>query len=70
MPSPADTIEQHLDDLFSYADVTGVAEGAHEGRPCIKVYLSQDNPLTRLELPEELNGHPVVIEITGSFNKL
>ncbi len=68
--SPADTIEQYLDELFAYADVTGVAEGEHESRPCIKIYLAQDNELTRLELPEELNGYRVVVEVTGSFNKL
>jgi hypothetical protein len=62
-------IERHVDELFSLQDVAGVAEGLIDSRPCIKIYLTQENAETRLGLPDELDGYPVVIEVTGSFNK-
>ncbi len=65
---PGAVIEQHLDWLFEFEDVAGVAEGELDGQPCIKVYLVQENSRTRLELPDTLEGLPVVIEVTGSFN--
>lgn len=70
MHSPADVIETHLDWLFGLEDVAGVAEGVLDGRPCIKVYLVQENTRTVLELPAELDGYVVITEITGRFTKL
>ncbi len=65
---PASVIEQHLDRLFAFEDVAGVAEGELDGQPCIKIYLVQENSASLLELPKEIDGLPVVIEVTGSFN--
>jgi len=68
--SPAAIIEQHLDWLFAFEDIAGVAEGAVDNQPCVKVFLTQENSRTRLELPDELDGLPLVIEVTGSFSPL
>ncbi len=68
LQTPAAIIEQHLEWLFDFEDVAGVAEGELDSQPCIKVYLVQENSRTRLELPDELGGLPLVIEITGSFS--
>jgi hypothetical protein len=65
---PATVIEKHLEWLFQFEDVAGVAEGEFNNQPCIKVYLVQENSRTQLELPDTLDGLPLVIEITGSFN--
>ncbi len=70
MQSPKDVIDQYLEWLFAFEDVAGVAEGAVDNQPCVKVFLTQENSRTRLELPDELDGLPLVIEITGSFNPL
>lgn len=67
MNSAAEIIEQHLDWLFAFEDVAGVAEGDLNNLPCIKVYLTTENSRTRLELPDSLDGLPLVVEITGSF---
>ena len=64
----SDVIAEHLDDIFALEDVAGIAEGTLDGRPCIKIYLVQANSRTSLELPEEIDGFPLVIEITGSFS--
>lgn len=69
MPSPAEVIETHLDWLFGLEDVAGVAEGERDGAPCIKIYMVQENTRTVLELPPELGGFPVTVEITGSFSR-
>ncbi|MBT8422368.1 MAG: hypothetical protein HKN56_05270 [Gammaproteobacteria bacterium] len=69
MPTIAEVIEIHLDRLFGLEDVAGVAEGQLDGEPCIKIYLVQENTRTVLELPGELEGYPLVTEITGSFTK-
>ncbi len=68
--SAAAIIEQHLDWFFGFEDVAGVAEGELRNQPCIKVFLTQENSRTRLELPDELEGMPLVIEVTGSFSPL
>jgi len=68
--STAEIIEQHLDELFGYEDVAGVGEGELDGKPCIKIFLTRENDRTRLALPEALGGHPVVVEISGSFSRL
>ena len=65
---PGSIIERHLDWFFEFEDVAGVAEGEINNQPCIKIYLVQENSRTRLELPDTLEGLPLVIEITGSFN--
>ena len=67
---PGAVIEKHLDWLFGFEDVAGVAEGELNDRPCIKLYLVQENSRTRMELPDTLEGLPLVIEVTGSFNTL
>ena len=69
MPTPAEVIESHLDWIFSLEDVAGVAEGLLDGQPCIKVFMVQENTRTALELTDDLGGYPVLLEITGSFNK-
>jgi len=65
----SDVIAEHLDAFFALEDVAGVAEGMLDGTPCIKIYLVQANSRTSLELPDEIDGYPVVVEITGSFSK-
>lgn len=63
----SDVIAAHLDEWFALDDVAGIAEGMLDGLPCIKIYLVQANSRTSLELPAEIDGYPVLIEVTGSF---
>ena len=48
--------------------VSGTAIGESQGRPCLKVYVS-DSAAGR-SLPTSMGGYPVVVETTGRFERL
>ena len=47
--------------------VVGVGESSCDGRPCIKIYLASADDELEQQLPSELDGVPVVIQISGEF---
>lgn len=50
--------------------VTGTAIGLHSGKPCLKVYVSTDDPAITRSLPSRMQGVRVVVEATGTFKRL
>jgi len=68
---PDRNIEQlitlNADRIMALADVVAVAEGQCDGHACIKVLLAKENADTRSRLPSELQGIPVMVEISGPF---
>ncbi|MGW8268144.1 MAG: hypothetical protein ACWGSQ_17390 [Longimicrobiales bacterium] len=48
--------------------VTGTAVGEEDGKPCLKVYLSDKKAAE--SLPGSVAGFRVVVEITGPFRRL
>lgn len=50
--------------------VTGTAIGLHGGKPCLKVYVSTDDPAITRSLPSRMQGVRVVVEATGTFKRL
>jgi hypothetical protein len=52
--------------------VVGVYVGTLEDRhtPCLKVMLAKDTPELRRAIPAAIEGHPVVIEVTGEIRAL
>ena len=68
------TIEQvqeaHTEEWMAIDGVEGTAIGLYEGKPCIKIFSSV--PATQLKnmIPSSVEGHPVIIEETGSFRAL
>ena len=48
--------------------VAGTAIGQHRGKPCLKVYLSDER--ARASVPGSVGGYPVVVETTGTFKRL
>lgn len=50
--------------------VTGTAIGLHGGKPCLKVYVSTDDPEITRSLPSRMQGVRVVVEATGTFKRL
>jgi hypothetical protein len=47
--------------------VVGTAEGLTEtGRPCVLVLVAERTPEVRA-IPRALDGHPVVIQVTGEI---
>ena len=71
---PERTIEQvqeeHTDGWMAIPGVEGTAIGLFKGRPCIKILSSLDPEQLRTNIPETVEGYPVVIEQTGTFRAL
>ena len=60
-------IARNADRIMALADVVAVSESRCNDRPCIKILLAADNADTKALLPQQLEGFPVVIEVSGSF---
>ena len=60
----------HTDQLMSLSGVLGVGIGELDGRPCITVLVNEDSQALRDQIPGEIDGFPVVIEVTGEFRAL
>lgn len=65
-------LADHDDRLLAIPGVVGVYVGLlDDGRTaCLKVMLVSTNPATLLELPGDLEGHPVIAEVTGELRPL
>ena len=54
--------------VMGKAGVSGTAIGQHDGKPCLKVYVSDDK--ASKAVPSRIGGFRVVIERTGGFRRL
>jgi len=75
-PSPRRDINAvlaaHDRQLLELPDVVGVYVGvlADGKMPCLKVMLARPTPETERKLPREIEGYPVVAEISGEIRPL
>ena len=75
-PSPRRDINAvlaaHDRQLLELPDVVGVYVGvlADGKTPCLKVMLARPTPETERKLPREIEGYPVVAEISGEIRPL
>ena len=75
-PSPRRDINAvlaaHDRQLLELPDVVGVYVGvlADGKTPCLKVMLARPIPETERKLPREIEGYPVVAEISGEIRPL
>lgn len=47
--------------------MVGTGVGLCEGDPCIKVFVSERTPEVEREIPGEVEGYTVRVEVTGPF---
>ncbi len=67
-PKPIEQVlEERTPELMALPGVVGVARGLCAGRPCIRVFVIRETPELRDAIPAELDGHPVVLEVTGEI---
>jgi hypothetical protein len=63
------TIEEvlatHTDSLMALPGVVGTAIGLCDDRQCIRVFLADSSAEARREVPEEIEGYPVKVDVTG-----
>jgi len=73
-PMPQKTIEDALKEnnskLLSLPGVVGTAQGLCDSKPCIKVYVLQRTPELTRQIPDAIDGYPVVVEETGAIHTL
>ncbi len=72
MPSRSieDVFAEHRERLMAIPAVVGIAQGRHDNKPCIKVYVSKKDAESIQDIPQTLEGYAVVIEETGEFRAL
>ena len=63
-------LKERTDEWMAIPGVEGAAIGLFEGKPCIKILSSLDPEQLRTNIPESVEGYPVVIEQTGTFRAL
>jgi hypothetical protein len=64
-------MEAHADELMAVPGVTAVAIGAlQDGTPCIKVYVLKSTDEIKRRIPKRLEGHPVVVEVSGEIKPM
>ena len=65
------TIEQVLGEKTSQwlaiDHVVGVAIGMLDEKPCIRVLVASEPEQVRKKIPENVEGYPVVIDVTGTL---
>ena len=55
----------HTDSLMALPGVVGTAIGLCDGAPCIRVFLADSGAAARRRIPQELEGYPLKVEVTG-----
>ncbi len=66
----SEVLKEHTKELISVEGVVGTAQGLCGTTPCIKVYVIKITPELTREIPDMLEGYPVMIEETGEIKAL
>jgi len=62
--------DSHRDTLLSIPGVVGAGIARLDDRPVIVVMVKERTPELEAQIPKELDGYSVFIEITGDFKAL
>lgn len=66
-----DVIGENSQRIMSVEGVVGIYEGQQEdGTSCIKVMVIEDSPELTKKIPKEIEGYPVIIEVTGEIKPM
>jgi hypothetical protein len=66
MPSIQDVKRGHEAQLLALPDVVSVGIGKDaDGRLAIVVSLANPNPATEARIPADIDGHPVIVRVSG-----
>ena len=64
-------MEAHVADLMAIPGVVAVAIGELDDKtPCIRVYVLEQTEELGRKIPKDLQGHPVVIEVSGEIKPM
>ena len=62
--------QEYTDAWMALPGVIGTAIGRHENRPCILILTETDNDRIRENIPQTVEGYPVVIQHAGNVRAL
>jgi hypothetical protein len=63
--------DKYVDDLMKVNGVVGVYVGETEQKQqCITVMVIEETEVIKKEIPKELDGYPVIIEVTGEIKPM
>ncbi|UCG15074.1 MAG: hypothetical protein JSU72_16665 [Deltaproteobacteria bacterium] len=65
-----EVLKEHTPELMSRPGVVGTGQSLCDGQPCIKVFVVKETPELKEEIPDTLEGYPVVIKESGKFRAL
>lgn len=60
-------LKAHTEKLMAIPGVVGTGQGLCDGKPCIRVYISQKSDELEQRLPKSLDGYVVDVVETGEF---
>ena len=64
-------LAEHSPRIMALPGVVAVGQGAlPDGTPCVRVYLKAANAETERQIPKQIEGHPVVVEVSGEIRAL
>lgn len=70
MSDARQVLEAHREQWHAISGVEGTGIGVDDGRSVIFVYVSEDSPELREQLPEQQDGVPLVIRVVGPIEPL
>jgi hypothetical protein len=56
--------------MLDIEGVEGVGIGDEQGQPVIKVYVARKTKSLQQQIPRQIEGFPVSLEVTGEFHAL
>lgn len=65
-----EVLQANTPQLMAIEGVVGTAQGEHQGKPCIMIFVAEKTPELMKKLPSGLEGYPVVIQQSGEFEAL
>jgi len=65
-----DVLRECAGDLMPVAGVVGVAQGEHEGQPCIVVLVAEESAELIGCIPSTVEGYRVLVKATGEIRAL
>ena len=67
----AAVLADHAPSLMALGGITAVGESAlPDGTPCIRVFLLARDPEVEKRIPSRIEGHPVVVVVSGEIRAL
>ena len=60
-----EVLQKHQDRLMVIPGVVGIGEGESEGRPVILIMVRELSPDLRRQLPQQIDGFEVKVDVVG-----